>query len=100
VGLFKKKVVKEIDGGVWGCLFNVHHIDVNTLSREIRCVEREESIPGGPPVTFVRIFSLKKTEGNGITVTGWETFDTRPDLILFEGYVTAKNEAFIERKMR
>ncbi len=41
MGLFKKKVVKEIDGGVWGHLVNVHNIDVDTISKELRCVERE-----------------------------------------------------------
>jgi hypothetical protein len=34
MGLFKKKAVREIDGGVWRHLVNAHKIDVDTLSRE------------------------------------------------------------------
>ena len=40
MGLFKKKVIKEIEGGVWGHLVSVHHIDVDTISKELRCVVR------------------------------------------------------------
>ena len=40
MGLFKKKVVKEIYDGAWGHLVSVHGIDVDTLSKEMRCVDR------------------------------------------------------------
>ena len=99
MGLFKKKVVKEIEGGAWGCLFNIHKIDVDTLSKEIRCVEREGVLDGGNPVTFLRVFKPAEAKQRGLVVTGWETFDEHPDLILFEGYLTRTNEAYLERKM-
>jgi len=98
MGLFKKKVIKEIDGGAWGHLVSVHKIDVDTLSKEMRCVEREGVLDGRMPVTFLRIFKPAEARKKNIVVTGWETFDQHPDLILFEGYLTRGNEAHLERK--
>ena len=98
MGLFKKKVIKEIRDGVWGHLVSVHNIDVDTISKELRCVEREGVLEGGKPVTFLRIFRPKEAQQKGVGVTGWETFDEHPDLILFEGYLTKTNEAYLERK--
>ena len=98
MGIFKKKIVKEIDGGVWGHLVNVHKIDVDTLSKEMRCVEREGVLENGMPVTFLRIFRPAEVQNKGIIVTGWETFDEHPDLILFEGHLTRANEAHLERR--
>lgn len=98
MGLFKKKVVKEIQGALWGCMFNVHKIDVTTLEQEIRCVEKEGNI-NNIAVTLVRVFKLGQTEKNGIKVTGWETFDQHPELILYEGYLTKHgNVAFLEKR--
>ena len=98
MGLFKKKVIKQIDGSVWGHLFNVHQIDVNTLSNEMRCVEREGVLDGREPVKFLRVFKPAEAQQRGITVTGWEILDEHPDLILFEGYLTTTNKAHLERK--
>jgi hypothetical protein len=98
MGFFKKKVVKQIDGGAWGHLVSVHKIDVDTLSKEMRCVEREGMLQEGRPVTFLRVFKPMEAQQKGIDVTGWETFDQHPDLILFEGYLTQANEAYLERK--
>jgi hypothetical protein len=98
MGFFKKKIVKEIDGGAWGHLVSVHKIDVVTLSRQMRCVDREGVLDDGTPVTFLRVFRLKDVEDAGVVITGWETFDQHPDLILFEGYLTKTNEAHLERR--
>lgn len=98
MGLFKKKVVKKIDGGVWGHLVSLHNIDVDTISKELRCVEREGVLDGVIPVTFLRIFRPAEAQQKGIVVEGWETFDQHPDLILFEGYLTRANEAHLERR--
>ena len=98
MGLFKKKVVKEIDGGVWGHLVNAHQIDVDTLSNEMRCVEREGVLDEKKPVKFIRVFKPSEARERSIEVTGWETFDEHPDLILFEGYLTKTNEAYLENK--
>lgn len=99
MGLFKlkKKVIKEIDGGVWGHLVGVHKIDVDTISKEYRCVEREGLLEG-KPVTLIRIFRPVEAQQKNISVTGWETFDEYPELILFEGYLTRANEAYLERR--
>ena len=98
MGILRKKIVKEIPGGTWGHLVSVHKIDVDTLSKEMRCVEREGVLEDGKPVTFLRVFKLSEVEQRGIVVTGWETFDGHPDLILFEGYLTRANQAYLERK--
>jgi hypothetical protein len=98
MGFFKKKVIREIDDGAWGHLVSVHKIDVDTLSKEMRCVERGGVLEGGKPVTFLRIFKPAEARRQNIAVTGWETFDQHPELVLFEGYVTTTNEAHLERK--
>lgn len=98
MGLFKKKVIKEIYGGVWGHLVNSHKVDVDTLANEIRCVEREGFLDDKGVVTFLRVFKPKEAVEMGVIVTGWDTFDQHPELILFEGYLTNSNEAYLERK--
>jgi hypothetical protein len=95
---FKKKPFKEIYGAAWGHLVNQHQLDVDTLSKEMRCVETEGTLEEGQPVTFLRVFSLKDIEKNGVNVEGWETFDRHPELIAFEGYLTSANEAYLEPK--
>jgi len=98
MGIFKKKIIRKIDGGVWGHLVSYHKIDVDTLSRDMRCVEKEGVADGGKPVTLIRVFKPAEAQQKGIIVTGWETFDQNPGLILFEGYLTRSNEAHLERK--
>ncbi|MBI2853841.1 MAG: hypothetical protein HYX87_02845 [Chloroflexi bacterium] len=94
----KPKVIKEIQDGVWGHMVSVHKIDVDTLSKEIRCVERKGTLSGGQVVTFLRIFRLSEVVKRGIEIEGWETFDQYPDLILYEGHLALDNTAYIERK--
>jgi hypothetical protein len=98
MALFKKKTVKPIEGGTWGHLVSVHKIDVDTLSRDMKCVEREGTLEESIPVTFLRVFKPSEAHERGISVTGWETLDQHPDLIFFEGYLTRTNEAVLERK--
>jgi hypothetical protein len=95
--LFKKKIVKEIDGGVWGHLVSEHGIDVDTLCNRMRCVEREGFIDK-IGVTLIRVFKPSEAEQKGVPVMGWETFDEHPDLVIFEGYLTKQNKAHLERK--
>ncbi len=99
MGLFsrKPKVVKEIHDGAWGHMVRVHKIDVDTLSKDVRCVEREGALDG-KAVTFMRVFRRSEVAQKGLEVTGWETFDQHPELLLFEGYLTRANEAHLERK--
>jgi hypothetical protein len=97
MGLLGKKIIKEIRDGTWRHLVNKHNIDVDTISKELRCVEREGVLNGGEPVTFLRVFKPAEAKQRGIAVTGWDTFDEHPDLILFEGYLTRANEAHLDR---
>jgi hypothetical protein len=101
MGLFnrKPKIVKEIHDKTWGYLVQ-QGIDVDTLSRDIRCVEREGKLDSsGESVTYLRVFSLREAEQKGIGITGWETFNEHPELILFEGYTYPyRNEIVINRK--
>ncbi len=98
MGLFSKKIVREVRDGAWGHLVNKHGIDVDTISKTLRCVERQGPVDGKGMVTCLRVFRPEEARAKGIEVTGWETFDQHPELIVFEGYLTPKNEAFLERK--
>jgi hypothetical protein len=97
MGLLKKRVVKEIYAGTWGHMINNHQIDVHTLD-EMRCVDRGGTINDGLPVTLIRVFSPGEAADKGIKVTGWETFDEHPELILYEGYLTQDNKALMAKK--
>lgn len=96
-GLFKPGVVKEIYGGAWGDLVNTYGLTVDTLTEHIRCVEKP-GVEKGMKVMSLRIFSLPDVEKKGLTVTGWETFDQHPELILFEGYVDSNNRPFLQKR--
>ena len=100
MGLFKKKIVKNIYGGIWGHLVCDHGIDVDTLSREIRCVDKEGTINNGVPVTLIRVFKPSDALTRGVTITGWDTFDENPELVLYEGYLRRDNRAFLEKKIK
>ena len=98
---FKKKVIKEIDGVAWGHLVNDHGVDVDTLTKLFRWVERNGFLDNRIPVKFLRIFDQTEVQQKGIVVTGWETFDEHPDLVHFEGYMTntgGTETARLERK--
>jgi hypothetical protein len=97
MGLFKPKIVKKIQGGIWGHLVDAHGLTVDTLAQDIRCVDKP-SVKNGLQVNLLRIFSLRDVEKNGITIAGWETFDQHPELIMFEGYLDDNNKAHLERK--
>ena len=96
-GLFKPKTVKEIHDGIWGHLVTAHSLTVDTLSKDIRCVEKP-GVMDGSQVALLRVFSLSDVQKKGITITGWETFDRHPKLIMFEGYLDGANQAHLERK--
>jgi hypothetical protein len=92
---FKEKPFRKVYEGIWGHLVSEHQIDVDTLTRDVRCVERKGVLAGGVPVTFLRVFRLSEVEKKRVNVSGWETFDAHPDLIAFEGYLTDANEALL-----
>lgn len=97
----KNKVVREIEGVAWGHLVHEHEVDVDTLANKLRWVEKAGFLENGIPVKFLRIFDQIEVQQRGITVTGWETFDTYPELISFEGYMTrtgGNEKTYLERK--
>jgi len=96
-GLFKPKIVKKIYGGVWGHLTGEHGVSVDTLSQDIRCVDKP-AVKNGSNIILIRIFSLRDVEKKGINITGWETFDQHPDLVMFEGYLDDDNKAYLESR--
>jgi len=98
MGLFGKKPVKEIQNAAWGTLVNEFKIDVDSLTRDYRCVLKDAVMDGQGKVQLLRIFRLSDVQAKNVQVTGWETFDEHPDLIVFEGYVTANNKASIQKK--
>lgn len=99
MGLFdrKPKVVKQIHDAAWGVLV-AQGIDVDTLTKDVRCVEKEGQLEKVGKVVFLRIFKLSEARKSGVEVTGWETFDAHPELILFEGYFTGWNRFHLEAK--
>jgi len=94
----KHKIVQKIKAGAWGKLVQ-QGIDVDTLTRDIRCVEKQGAVNGGTPVTYLRVFKLSEAAEKGVNIQGWETFDQYPDLVLFEGYINSySNQAVLEKK--
>jgi hypothetical protein len=81
-----------------GYLVNDHGLNVDTLSPSIRCVEKEGLLDEKKPVTFLLVFNLQEVGKRGVRIEGWETFDQYPELVLFEGYLTKTNEAFLKPK--
>jgi hypothetical protein len=97
---FKKKIVKEVEGAAWGYLVTEHNMDVDTLSKELRCVQRDGVMGNEEPVTFLRVFKPSEAAQRGIEIEGWETLDEHHDLVHFEGYIKkGTNEAYLEQKM-
>jgi len=95
--LFKKKGFREIDLGLWKYMVNKHKIDSITLDR-IRYVTRKEEIGGVVAITLVRVFLPHEAAAKGIKVTGWNTFDEHPELILYEGYLNQNHKPFLVKR--
>jgi hypothetical protein len=81
-----------------GHFVNVHKADGGTITHSLRCVEQTGLLNGQVRVTFLRVSRPTEVEQTGIVVTGWETFDQHPDLIVVEGYLTRENKTHLERK--
>ena len=58
---------------------------------------RPSFAPSSVSLKALRASLLPARSAAGVEVSGWETFDEHPDLILFEGYLTRNNEAFLKR---
>jgi hypothetical protein len=95
--LYNKEGLKEFNYDLWRYMVNEHKIDVVTLDR-MRYVIRDVVISGLMAITSVRVFLPHEAAAKGISVTGWETFDEHPELILYEGYMNQDNKAFLVKK--
>jgi hypothetical protein len=82
----KKKVVKEIEGDLFQYMVNKQHVPLEVL-RNLRLVERDATV-GDEPVglTMFRIFQPAAAKEKGMTVDNYESLDSYPELILYEGY--------------
>jgi hypothetical protein len=94
----RKKIMKHIAQSAWSHLVAVHKVHIYTGYHEMMCVERKGGLEDGTRVTFLRVFSLKEAERKGVIISGWETFDEYPDLIMFDGYLTRSGRAFLRPK--
>ena len=56
---------RSVNSDVWRHLVSDHQMDVDTISREVRCVERKGVLDGGVPVTFLRLFRLPEVKKKG-----------------------------------
>jgi len=94
----KPKVVKEVGDRVWG-FFVGQGFDMDTLSKDVRSVEKKDETEGGTPVTRLRYFRLSEAAKHNVEVEGWETFDRHPHLVLYEGYLNDQsNQIHLEKK--
>lgn len=82
----KKKAVKEIKGALFQYMVNKQHVPLEVL-HSLRLVERDAAV-GGEPVglTMFRIFPPTAAKGRGVTVEGYDSLDSHPELVLYEGY--------------
>lgn len=82
----KKKAVKEIKGALFQYMVNKQHVPLEVL-RSLRLVERDATV-GDEPVglTMFRIFPPTAAKGRGVTVDKYNSLDSHPELVLYEGY--------------
>ena len=95
--LFKKEGEREIDLDLLKYMANEHKIDLVTLDK-MRYVTRDLSIGALLSITLVRIFLPYQAADKGIEVTGWETLDEYPELVLYEGYLNQAHKPFLVKK--
>ncbi len=79
----KKKAVKKIEGTLWG--YMVQQGVIVDILQNLRRVERD-GVVGGKQVIMIRIFDPATTNEKGIAIDDYESLDSRPELILYEGY--------------
>jgi hypothetical protein len=82
----KNKAVREIKGTLFQYMVNKQHVPLDLL-HNLRLIEREVRI-GDEPValTMFRIFHPAATKERGVTIDDFNSLDSYPELILYEGY--------------
>ena len=80
----RKKAVNKIEGAVWGYIAGRHGVTVNMLQnlRRVEC----DGVVGGKQVTMIRIFDPASANEKGVAIEDYESLDSHPELILYEGY--------------
>jgi hypothetical protein len=80
----RKKAIKKIEGQLWGYMVSQHGVAVDIL-QNLRRVERDGVIRG-KQVIMIRIFHAATANGKDVAIDGYESLDSHPELILYEGY--------------
>lgn len=82
----KKRAVKKIEGALWRYMFSVQGITDDIL-QNLRRVERDAVVGGKPlQLIMIRIFHPASAKEKGVTIDDYESLDTHPELVLYEGY--------------
>ncbi|HEY86493.1 MAG TPA: hypothetical protein G4O06_00430 [Dehalococcoidia bacterium] len=85
----KKKEVKKIEGQLWGYMIGTHKVSVDVL-QNLRRVERS----GEGKIVMIRIFDPSTASEKGETINDYDSLDSHPELILYEGhYEETRGEA-------
>jgi len=79
----KKKAVKKIDGALWG--YMVSQGVIVDILQNLRRVERDGAV-GGKQVIVIRIFHPAIADKRGVAIEDYDSLDSHPELILYEGY--------------
>jgi hypothetical protein len=85
----RKKTVKKIEGGLWDYMVKYMAEQGVRLSilQSLRMVECNVLV-GDKPVglTIFRIFHPAAVKNEGVTINEYQSLDSHPELILYEGY--------------
>lgn len=82
----KKKAIERIDGALWCYMVSQHRVTVDIL-HNLRRVERNVVVGGKPvPVIMIRIFDPATAKKKGVIIDDFESLDSHPELILYQGY--------------
>lgn len=81
----KKQEVMSLSGSaVWSYMHSRHGISGEALV-PLRRVESDGMVDD-KPVTMIRIFDPATAEEKGVAIKDYQSLDSHPDLILYEGY--------------
>jgi len=80
----KKRAVKKIEGALWGYMVSQQGVIVDVLQnlRRVEC----DGVVGGKQVIMIRIFAPASASEKGAAIDNYESLDSHPELILYEGY--------------
>jgi len=90
----KNKAVTKINGALVGYMIGRFDISFDEL-QHLRRVEREVILGGKPlGIIIIRIFNPDTAKERDVTINGYSSLDSHPELVLYEGhYRDADGEA-------